>query len=86
MIDTTQIREHQEVVGMDGEHVGTVDHVDGNTIKLTRKAPASEGAHHWVPLELVAEVGEKVRLRVSTPEAREQWLQTGPLHEIGGEE
>ena len=31
-----QIREHMEVIGADGTHVGTVDHVDGHRIKLAR--------------------------------------------------
>ena len=31
-----QIREHMEVIGADGVHVGTVDHVDGDRIKLTK--------------------------------------------------
>jgi len=31
------ISEHMEVIGADGVHVGTVDHVDGDRIKLTKK-------------------------------------------------
>ena len=34
MSDASQIREHMEVIGADGVHVGTVDHVDGDRIKL----------------------------------------------------
>ena len=29
-MDTTAIKEHMEVIGADGVHVGTVDHVDGD--------------------------------------------------------
>ena len=36
MADASQIREHMEVIGADGVHVGTVDHVDGDRIKLTK--------------------------------------------------
>ncbi|NML95576.1 DUF2171 domain-containing protein [Novosphingobium olei] len=61
-----QIREHMEVIGADGVHVGTVDHVDGHRIKLTRKDSGSgshEGHHHYISLGLVAGVeGDKVRL------------------------
>ena len=32
-----QVREHMEVVGSDGGHVGTVDKVEGDRIKLTKK-------------------------------------------------
>ncbi len=31
------IREHMEVIGADGGHVGTVDKVEGDRIKLTKK-------------------------------------------------
>ncbi len=35
MTDATQIKEHAEIVGSDGAHVGTVDHMDGSDrIKL----------------------------------------------------
>ena len=38
------IREHMDVIGSDGTKVGTVDHVQGSEIKLTKSArrrPAS---------------------------------------------
>jgi hypothetical protein len=64
MID--QIREHMEVIGADGVHVGTVDKVEGGRIKLTKKDSGEgshEGHHHFIPGGLVAEVeGDKVRL------------------------
>jgi hypothetical protein len=60
------IKEHMEVIGADGVHVGTVDHVDGDRIKLTKADSGQgshEGHHHYVSLGLVAEVeGDKVRL------------------------
>lgn len=68
MVDASQIKEHAEVIGADGVHVGTVDHVDGDRIKLTKNdSPQSEdgqGAkHHYISLGMVAEVeGDKVRL------------------------
>ena len=66
MSDASNIRKHMEVIGADGVHVGTVDHVDGQRIKLT-KADSGEGSHeghhHYISLGLVAEVeGDKVRL------------------------
>ena len=58
-----QIREHQEVVDDQGNHVGTVDHIDGDRIKLSRK-DSSDGEHHYVSLSQVAGIeGDKVRLR-----------------------
>lgn len=60
------IREHMEVIGADGVHVGTVDRIEGGRIKLV-KADSGEGSHeghhHYISTGLVAEVeGEKVRL------------------------
>lgn len=60
------IKPHMEVIGADGVHVGTVDHVEGKRIKLT-KADSGQGAHighhHYVDLGLVADIeGGKVRL------------------------
>lgn len=60
------IKEHMEVIGADGVHVGTVDHVEGDKIKLTKKDSGQgshEGHHHFIARGLVAEVeGDKVRL------------------------
>jgi hypothetical protein len=60
------IKEHMEVIGADGVHVGTVDHVDGDRIKLTKKdsgGAGHEGHHHYISRGLVAEVeGDQVRL------------------------
>lgn len=60
------IREHMEVIGADGVHVGTVDKIDGDRIKLTKAdsgAGSHEGHHHFISRGLVAEVeGDQVRL------------------------
>ena len=66
MTDLSQIREHMEVIGADGVHVGTVDKVEGDRIKLT-KADSGEGSHeghhHFISQGLVAEIeGDQVRL------------------------
>lgn len=60
------IKEHMEVIGADGVHVGTVDHLDGDRIKLTKKDSGEgshEGHHHYISRGLVAGVeGDQVRL------------------------
>jgi hypothetical protein len=59
------IREHMEVIGADGVHLGTVDRVEENRIKLIRadSGIGHEQHHHYVPRGLVAEVeGDRVRL------------------------
>ena len=60
------VKQHMEVIGADGVHVGTVDRVENGRIKLT-KADSGEGRHrghhHFIDLGLVADVeGQKVRL------------------------
>jgi hypothetical protein len=59
------IREHMEVIGADGVHIGTVDRVEDDRIKLIRadSGIAHTDHHHYIPRGLVAEVeGDKVRL------------------------
>jgi hypothetical protein len=59
------VREHMEVIGADGVHLGTVDRVEGNRIKLIRpdSGMGHEQHHHFIPSGLVAEVeGDRVRL------------------------
>lgn len=61
-----QVREHMEVIGADGVHLGTVDRVEGDRIKLT-KADSGQGEHHghhhYISRGLVAGIeGERVRL------------------------
>ena len=66
MVDASQITEHMEVIGADGTHVGVVDKVEGDRIKLTKADSGEgrhEGHHHYLPLALVAEIeGDQVRL------------------------
>ena len=63
MTDATHIREHMEVIGADGGHIGTVDEVVGDRIKLTKSDRGSSGHHHMIPLGMVADVeGEQVRM------------------------
>ena len=76
MTDTNQIREHMEVRGSDGEHVGTVDHLEGSDrIKLTRSDAAADGQHHYIPVTWVDHVDAHVHLIVSGAEAKQNWQQ-----------
>ncbi len=68
-----QIREHMEVVGNDGRHVGTVDRVEGNRIKLTRQDdPDGSGAHHhFLSMNDVQSVsGQQVQLNCPADRAK----------------
>ena len=80
MSERSDIREHMEVIGADGVHVGTVDRVEEGHIKLTKadssveiegaEGGAHSGHHHTIPIGLVAEVeGEQVRLSATAANA-----------------
>ena len=71
MIDSGSIREHMDVVGSDGKHVGKVDHVLGSDLQLTRSA--GMGSHHLLPLSYVDLVDDKVRLSITEDEAKKRW-------------
>ncbi len=74
MINTSQIREHMEVVGSDGGHVGKVDHVDGGDIELAKFDMGSGFKHHLIPLTWVEQVQEdKVCLNMTKDAAKAAW-------------
>lgn len=61
----SEIKEGMEVIGADGVHVGKVDRLDGDRIKLTRRenTGAHSDHHHYIEKGFVADVeGDKVRL------------------------
>lgn len=55
MFDKWRIKEHMEVMGSDGQHLGTVDEVDGDVIKLT-KSDSADGRHHVVSADQIDRV------------------------------
>ena len=75
--DVSGIREHMEVIGADGVHLGTVDHVEEHRIKLTKadsgagfEGGAHQDHHHYISRGLVAGVeGDKVRLSATAANA-----------------
>ena len=63
-----EIKEHTKIVGKDGIYVGTVDQVEGDRIKLTKKdsPPGHEGHHHYIDKKLIGSVeGDVVKLTVN---------------------
>ena len=74
MVDSTQIREHMEVIGADGGHIGTVDKVEGGRIKLTKTDRGSGGQHHYLPASLVEEIdADAVRMSFKSELAEQFW-------------
>lgn len=72
MVDASQITKHMEVVGSDGQHVGTVDGVEGQKIKLT-KNDSSAGQHQYVQMDMVSQVKDgKAHLNKSAADAKKQ--------------
>ena len=53
MIEATEIREHMDVVGSDGRHVGRVDRVRGAEIELTKWDTQAGLKHHMIPLSWI---------------------------------
>ncbi|WP_419825917.1 DUF2171 domain-containing protein [Sphingomonas sp.] len=72
----TQVKEHQEVIGSDGAHVGTVDHVRSDHILLTKTDKDAGGHHHSIPSSWIASVGEKVQLSKTGDDAKRAWRDT----------
>ena len=61
----SDVKEHMEVIGADGVHVGTVDKIEADQLKLTRSDRGAGGheGHRYVPTGLIAGVeGNQVRL------------------------
>ena len=68
-----RVDEHQEVVGSDGEHIGTVDHCRGDRILLTKSDADARGHHHSIPSAWITSVEDKVTVNKTADQARQHW-------------
>jgi hypothetical protein len=68
-----RVTEHMEVIGSDGQHIGTVDAVKGDRIILTKNDEAAGGRHHSIPCSWIENVDDKVIVNKSAEEARRAW-------------
>jgi len=68
-----RVTEHMEVVGSDDQHLGTVDHVRGDRILLTKSDPSAGGHHHSIPCSWLDSVDDKVVLNKRAEEAMQAW-------------
>jgi hypothetical protein len=74
MVAPTMIKEHMEVLGVDGVHVGTVDQMEGrDQLKLTKDDADAGGEHHFIRLAWVDHVDSTVHLKQSGAEAKARW-------------
>jgi hypothetical protein len=73
-MQTSAIREHMEVIGSDGGHIGKVDHVLDDEIELAKLDLGSGLKHHLIPLSWVDSVeDDRVRLNLSKDAAKAAW-------------
>ena len=70
MINAQQIRPHMPVVCSNNGQFGTVDHLEGNNVKLTKD---DKGKHHFIPLSWVTSVDDKVHIDRPGEQAMKQW-------------
>lgn len=68
-----RVTEHMEVVGSDGQHVGTVDKVANGRIILTKSDANAGGHHHSIPCSWIENVDDKVTINKSAEQAMQAW-------------
>lgn len=68
-----QVNEHMEVVGSDGQHVGTVDKVRGDRIILTKNDQDAGGRHHSIPSRWLQSIDDKVTISKTADDAKAHW-------------
>ena len=57
MFEKLRIKQHMEVSDGAGRHLGTVDEVEDDRIKLTR-SDSADGAHHYVPIDDIEKIAD----------------------------
>jgi hypothetical protein len=68
------IHQHMEVVGSDGEHVGTVDHTESaDRIVLSGNDHKARGKPHLISVDWVDHVDGKVHLNKPSRKAVSEW-------------
>ena len=70
MIDTNQIKAHCPVVDTNDQVIGKVDHVQGQSLKLTKD---DSGKHHLIPLDWIDRVDDKVHVKKGADEVKKSW-------------
>jgi len=66
------IKEDMDVIGSCGNKLGVVDHVEDDSIKLTRK-DSTDNQHHLIPLSWVSRVDSHVHISKNCGEAKREW-------------
>lgn len=76
MVNPQQIQPQMPVVCSNNGQFAVVDHMEGNeTIKLARD---KSGKHHYIPLEWVTFVDDKVHVDRPGKQAMQEWSEEPP--------
>jgi len=74
MFKSLDVQERMEVVGSDGKHVGTVDHLESaDRILLAKDDPKAGGSHHVISMNWVDYVDRQVHLDRPSKVAMSEW-------------
>lgn len=57
MFEKLRLKEHMEVVDAAGQHIGTVDSVENDKIKLTR-SDSADNMHHYLLVDDVDKIDD----------------------------
>ena len=57
MFEKLRIKKHMEITDSNGQHVGTVDEVEDDRIKLTR-TDSGDNMHHYLPVDAIDRIDD----------------------------
>ncbi|HET9956630.1 MAG TPA: DUF2171 domain-containing protein [Polyangiaceae bacterium] len=75
MVSPNQIQPNAPVVCSKNGQFAVVDHIEGNAIKLKKD---QSGQHHYIPLDWVTSVDDKVHVDRPGDQAMREWLTSPP--------
>ena len=70
------IKPHMDVVCPDDADFATVDQIEGHS--SIRLAKDEDGLHHYIPLDWVTSVDDRVHIDRSSTQARAEWTTNPP--------
>ena len=74
MFKSLDIQKDMEVVDLDGNHVGIVDHLEtADRIILSKDDPKAGGRQHLISIDWVDYVDQKVHLNKPSTKATSEW-------------
>lgn len=68
MVHAKAVEQGAMMNGSPGIHIGTVDHLEGQSFIKLKKSDSPDGRHHWIPLAWVEDVDDKAVYLNKTPE------------------